>query len=228
MHHQKCTFLKKSKNQGQKKKVQFRHIWACFREARNPYFCSVLKAPKKGGSIKLFQSDGQGVQLRTRQHIYIYIYMHAGPCSKVPHDGKGLMFLSEYRKGWFWSGVVFSKFSSRGFRGSRGFLETLEFTVFWKGVVYKCSSLRDQKTVCLVNHASARVTPANFVVFVVSRWLRSKTLVLVVRTQIRPLAVFIENPLILSAFLKHAFREVTCGFCKGTVPGAPPLPSQAP
>ena len=32
----------------------------------------------------------------------------------------------------------------------------------------------------------------------------------------------------LSAFLKHAFREVTCGFCKGTVPGAPPLPSPGP
>ena len=29
----------------------------------------------------------------------------------------------------------------------------------------------------------------------------------------------------VSAFLKHAFREVTSGFCKGTVPGAPPLPS---
>ena len=31
-----------------------------------------------------------------------------------------------------------------------------------------------------------------------------------------------------SAFLKHAFREVTSGFCKGTVPGAPPLPSPGP
>ena len=31
-----------------------------------------------------------------------------------------------------------------------------------------------------------------------------------------------------SAFLRHAFREVTCGFCKGTVPGAPPLPSPGP
>ena len=31
-----------------------------------------------------------------------------------------------------------------------------------------------------------------------------------------------------SAFLKHAFREVTCGFCKGTVPGAPLSPPQAP
>ena len=31
-----------------------------------------------------------------------------------------------------------------------------------------------------------------------------------------------------SAFLKHAFREVTCGFCKGTVPGAPPLPFPGP
>ena len=31
-----------------------------------------------------------------------------------------------------------------------------------------------------------------------------------------------------SAFLKHAFREVTSGFCKGTVPGAPPRPSSKP
>ena len=33
---------------------------------------------------------------------------------------------------------------------------------------------------------------------------------------------------LFSAFLKHAFREVTCGFCKGTVPGAPPRPSPGP
>ena len=33
---------------------------------------------------------------------------------------------------------------------------------------------------------------------------------------------------LLSAFLKHAFREVTSGFCKGTVPGAPPRPSPGP
>ena len=33
---------------------------------------------------------------------------------------------------------------------------------------------------------------------------------------------------LVSAFLKHAFREVTSGFCKGTVPGAPPLPSPGP
>ena len=32
----------------------------------------------------------------------------------------------------------------------------------------------------------------------------------------------------ISAFLKHAFREVTSGFCKGTVPGAPPRPSPGP
>ena len=31
-----------------------------------------------------------------------------------------------------------------------------------------------------------------------------------------------------SAFLKHAFREVTFGCCKGTVPGALPLPSPVP
>ena len=31
-----------------------------------------------------------------------------------------------------------------------------------------------------------------------------------------------------SAFLKHAFREVTSGFCKGTVRGAPRRPSPGP
>ena len=31
-----------------------------------------------------------------------------------------------------------------------------------------------------------------------------------------------------SAFLKYAFREVTCGFCKHTVPGAPPQPLPRP
>ena len=25
---------------------------------------------------------------------------------------------------------------------------------------------------------------------------------------------------ILKLFVKHAFREVTCGFCKGTIPGS--------
>ena len=66
-------FLKTSKNQGQKKKVRFRHICAFFGGPRNPYFCSVSKAPKRGGSIKLSWSDAGGVQLRTRKHIYIYI-----------------------------------------------------------------------------------------------------------------------------------------------------------
>ena len=34
--------------------------------------------------------------------------------------------------------------------------------------------------------------------------------------------------LVLSAFLRHAFRQVASGFCEGTVPGAPPLPSPGP
>ena len=33
---------------------------------------------------------------------------------------------------------------------------------------------------------------------------------------------------LVCTLLKHAFREVTFGFCKGTVPGAPPLPSPGP
>ena len=38
-----------------------------------------------------------------------------------------------------------------------------------------------------------------------------------------PAEVIIE-----SAFLKYAFRELTFGFGKGTVPEAPPLPSSGP
>ena len=36
------------------------------------------------------------------------------------------------------------------------------------------------------------------------------------------------SPVLDSALLKHAFREVTFGFRKGTVPGRPLPPSQAP
>ena len=43
--------------------------------------------------------------------------------------------------------------------------------------------IREQKTVPLVNHPFARVTPAIFVIFVVSRGLSTKTFVLLVRTQ---------------------------------------------
>ena len=68
---EKSTFLKTSKNQGQKKKVQYRHICLRFLGSRNPYFCSVFEASKKWGSIKLSWSDENGVQLRTRKHIYI-------------------------------------------------------------------------------------------------------------------------------------------------------------
>ena len=46
-------------------------------------------------------------------------------------------------------------------------------------------NIREQKAVPLVNHASARGTPAIFVIFVVPRGLSSKALVLLVRTQIR-------------------------------------------
>ena len=48
---EKCTFLKTSKNQGQKKKLHYRHI--CHHFLGNPYFCSVFEASKKWGSIKL-------------------------------------------------------------------------------------------------------------------------------------------------------------------------------
>ena len=62
----------------------------------------------------------------------------------------------------------------------------------------KLEYVREQKAVPLenqavpwVNQAFARVTPAIFVIFVVSRGLSSKALVLLVRTQIRH--VFVKN-----------------------------------
>ena len=54
---------------------------------------------------------------------------------------------------------------------------------------------QEQETVPLVNHAFARVTPANFVISVLSRGLSSKALVLRVRTQIRHFRCFLQkNP----------------------------------
>ena len=56
-----------------RKKVQYQHICLRFLGSQNPYFCSVFEASKKWGSIKLSWSDENGVQLRTRKHIYIYL-----------------------------------------------------------------------------------------------------------------------------------------------------------
>ena len=72
---EKCTFLKTSKNHGQKQKLHFRHICLSFLGARNPEFV-VFSRPQKGGvqlSSLSSWSDQNGVQLRTRKHIYIYI-----------------------------------------------------------------------------------------------------------------------------------------------------------
>ena len=44
----------------------------------------------------------------------------------------------------------------------------------------------------------------------------------------RAMHVQILGYMVYSAFLKHAFREVTCGFCKGAIPRAPPRPSPGP
>ena len=64
-----------------------------------------------------------------------------------------------------------------------------------------------------VNHAFARVTLAIFVIFVVSWGLSSKTLVLLVRTQIRHLRVFIKTP--------SSWQGTKARFAKGTVNGTP-------
>ena len=64
-----------------------------------------------------------------------------------------------------------------------------------------------QETVLLVNHTFARGgTPAIFVIFVVSRGLSSKTLVLLVRMQFVILTVFVKNPLFLAG-QKHGLPQ---------------------
>ena len=61
-----------------------------------------------------------------------------------------------------------------------------------------------QETMLLVNHASARGTPAIFVIFVISQGLSSKALVLLTRMQIR-------------VFWEHMFMDalVDGGACHG-------------
>ena len=73
-------------------------------------------------------------------------------------------------------------------------------------------SVEVQETVLLVNHAFARGTPAIFVIFVVSRGLSSKTLVLLVRMQIRHFRRFRQNPPFFLAgkstvYQKHRFSD---------------------
>ena len=64
----------------------------------------------------------------------------------------------------------------------------------------------------LVNHAFARVTPAIFVIFVVSPGLSSKALVFLVRAQIHHLRRFRQKPPLLGG--------TKARFSKGTVFGA--------
>ena len=76
-----------------------------------------------------------------------------------------------------------------------------------------CNKFREQKTVPLVNHALARVTPAIFVIFVVSRGSSSKALVLPVRMQIRHFRRFRQEP--------PRFGGTKARFTKGTAFGTP-------
>ena len=69
-----------------------------------------------------------------------------------------------------------------------------------------------QETVFLVNHAFARGTPVIFVIFVVSRGLSSKTLVSLVRMQIRHFRRFRQKPPLFgrdkgTVYQKHRFRD---------------------
>ena len=66
---------------------------------------------------------------------------------------------------------------------------------------------REQKTVPLVNHAFARVTPTIFVIIVVSRGLSSKALVLLVRTQIRIFAPFSSQTSLFLAGQRHGLPK---------------------
>ena len=74
------------------------------------------------------------------------------------------------------------------------------------------SVFRVQETVLLVNHAFARGTLAIFVIFIGSRGLSSKTLVLLVRTQIRHFRRFRQkNPSFWrdksTVYQKHRFLD---------------------
>ena len=77
--------------------------------------------------------------------------------------------------------------------------------------------IREQKTVPLVNHAFARGTPA---IFVVSRGLSSKTLVLLVRTQICHFRRFRQKP--------PCFGGTKARFTKSTVSWTPTVRRKLP
>ena len=102
-----------------------------------------------------------------------------------------------------------------------GILSHSDIVFIWCRNMYlrwRCSPegvalIREQKTVPLVNHAFARGTPAIFVVFVVSRGLSSKALVLLARTQIRHFRRFRQNP--------PRFGGTKARFTKSTVSWTP-------
>ena len=83
------------------------------------------------------------------------------------------------------------------------------------------STLGLQETVLLVNHALARGTPAIFVIFVVSRGSSSKTLVLLVRMQIRHFRHFRQKPP-FSGGTKARFTKSTVFGTPGHLVGRPP------
>ena len=71
----KSHFSETPKNQGQGKNWFFDIFLPCFFGPRNHCFCRVFEAPERRGSIKLAWTAENGVQLRTRKHICVYIYM---------------------------------------------------------------------------------------------------------------------------------------------------------
>ena len=78
-----------------------------------------------------------------------------------------------------------------------------------------------QETVLLVNHAFARGTPAIFVIFVVSRGLSSKALVLLFKMQLcHFLAVFVKNP--------PLFGGTKARFTKSTISWTPIMGRKTP
>ena len=116
-----------------------------------------------------------------------------------------LQFLGSKRK----EQLLRSLFSDPLLEGHPGNRDSF-FCLKWENLLWErfriCSGfssgntwVREQKSVPLVSHAFARGTPATFVIFVASRGLSSKALVLLVRTQIRHFRRFrqkTKNPLL--------------------------------
>ena len=71
---EKCTFLKTSKNQGQKKKVHYQHICLSFFGPETPIFIVFSMPQKSGVQLSSLEVTKMGFNYAPVS-IYIYIYL---------------------------------------------------------------------------------------------------------------------------------------------------------